>query len=94
MRLSDYVSFSVYMKIFLKLTFFATCPEVWIIFVRTIVFAICIILGVLNGPSPTPTPIPGVNVKVPSRGGNVETNSFWCFFYDFYEKLKNNEQLY
>ena len=63
---------------------FGKCPEVWTIFVR-IMFWDVWGFWVLNGPS-TPTPIPGVNVKVPFWGKNMESNI--CLFFCDVKKTK------
>ena len=39
--------------------------------------------GVINAP-------PGVNIKVPFQGKNMERNISFCYFYDFL-KLKSNK---
>ena len=50
----------------------------------SLVFFVNIFLNFGNKWSPTPTPIPGVNVKVPFRGENME-NCFW-YFYENWKK--------
>ena len=77
MRLSDSVSFSVYMKIFKRLfySFLEKCPRSVNNSRTNYVFAFFFeILGSL-GPKWSP-PISGVNVKVPFRGKNIVTNVF------------------
>ena len=53
-------------------------------------FSFLRIWGDLGGPKwsppPHPIPIPGVNVKVPFRGKNIEKNTLLLIFYHFYEK--------
>ena len=66
---------------------FEKCPEVWTVFVRTISLRFWGIWGVLNGP-PTPTPIPGVNIKVPFRGGENMESKINVFLVTFEKRIE------
>ena len=77
MWLSDSVSCSFYMNIFKRYSFILF----WKMSQNCEQFSYEIFLGDFGGPKWSPHPTPSVNVKVPFRGKNIETNVFPLFFF-------------
>ena len=88
MRLSDSVSFSVYMKIFWRYfwTFLENMSQKCEQFSYELLFCDCLGFGVLNGPPPPPSP--ASMSKFPSGWKRLKTIVLNDFLW-FYKKLKN-----
>ena len=99
MRLSDCVSFYVYMKIFQKVFFdfvgklSQKCEQI----PYELFFYDFLWVGGILGPKCPPTPLPSPSSASMSKfasGGKIWKQFLLMIFCKFYEKMKNDEKMY